>query len=99
MRVTVAALACSSLLAACASEPSSCGSDSDCQTGSLCIDGSCEGEALTAGKNVINVVPASEDRDVVAGVKPDKAQFKVVDLTVIPHLFAVACDSGAVPAP
>ena len=97
----LAALALGSL-AACASTPSNCSSDSDCQVGSLCIDGTCESEALTAagGKShVINVVPPSEDRNAVAGVKPDKAQFSVVDLTWIPHLFTVACDSGAAPSP
>lgn len=98
LRRALIALAASTL--ACASAPSSCQSDSDCGSGQLCIEGACEGEGLSlGGKDPLSVVPPADDRSVTAGVKPDDAKFSVVDGSIIPHFYSVACDSGAAPSP
>src|SRR5262249_47190546 len=98
LRRVLVALAAGSLAAGCASEPSTCQSDSECGSGQLCISGTCEGEGLSLnGKSPLSVVPPTESRSVTAGVKPDDAHFSVVDSSIIPHFYSVACDSGAVP--
>jgi hypothetical protein len=95
------------LLSACAQAPAdlsaqtaaqACAADADCSSGDLCIESACQGQALRHSDSLL-VSPASASREVPAGVKPRKGWFTLYNLTTHNHSFAVACDSGAVPAP